>query len=75
MNIEIRDAMDFAGYCHLYHQQFIIDKQIDHAEYTNRLGWIDFQNNYTKFAEELAKDDHINSMVQTAKQVLENPPQ
>jgi hypothetical protein len=75
MNIEIRDAMDFAGYCHLYHQQFIIDQQIDHAEYTNRLGWIDFENNLTKYAEDLAKDEYINSIVNTAKEVLENPPQ
>lgn len=75
MNIEVRDMMEFAGYCHLYHQQFIIDKQIDHAEYANRLGWIDFENNYTKFAEELAKDSYSNEMVERAKQVLENPPQ
>jgi len=74
MNIEIRDAMDFAGYCHLYHQQYIIDQQIDHAEFANRLGWIDFENNYAKYTEELSKDEYLNGIVQTAKGLLENPP-
>lgn len=74
MNIEIRDAMDFAGYCHLYHQQYIIDQQIDHAEFLNRLGWIDFENNYTKYEEDLAKDDYLNQIVQTVKQLAETPP-
>lgn len=74
MNIEIRDAMDFAGYCHLYHQQYIIDQQIDHAEFVNRLGWIDFDNNYTKYAEELAKDEHMKQFVDGAKHLKENPP-
>lgn len=74
MEIEIRDAMEFAGYCHLYHQQYIIDQQIDHAEFVNRLGWIDFNNNYTKYAENLDKDEHMNQFVQIAKQLMENPP-
>ena len=75
MNIEIKDASDLATYSHLYHQQYIIDKQIDYAEFVNRLGWIDFENNYTKYAEDLAKDDYMNQFVQTAKQLMENPPQ
>lgn len=75
MEIEIRDAMEFVGYCHLYHQQFIIDKQIDHTEYVNRLGWIDWTNNYPKYIEEISKDEHTNGIVQRAKDALENPPQ
>jgi hypothetical protein len=74
MDIEIKDCGDFVGYCHLYHQQYIIDQQIDHAEYTNRLGWIDFENNFTKYADELAKDEYNNGIVLTAKEVLDNPP-
>lgn len=70
MEIEIRDAMEFAGYCHLYHQQHIIDQQIDLAEFKNRLGWINYDTNVVTFAEEIAKDEHLNSMVQQVKDIL-----
>lgn len=75
MEIEIKDAMDFVGYCHLYHQQYIIDQQIDHAEYVNRLGWIDYASNSVKYADEIAANEDLNTIFQLARAVLENPPQ
>jgi hypothetical protein len=64
MQIEINNCGDLVGYAHLYRQQYTIDNQIDHDEFLRRLGWIDFDNNVTKFADDLALDSYANDIIQ-----------
>ena len=70
MDIEIKNYQDLVSYCHLFHQQHIIDNQIDFAEFKNRLGWIDFTNNYPKFKSELESEEHANTIVQRVVDLL-----
>jgi uncharacterized FAD-dependent dehydrogenase len=70
MEIEITIYQDLTSYCHLYYQQYSIDKSIDFDELQNRLGWIDFQNNLTKFADELANDTYASSIIQPVIDLL-----
>jgi hypothetical protein len=73
MEIEINSCGEFVGYVHLYRQQYKIDEfPIDYTEFQNRLGWIDFTNNVTKFADELAADEYSNGIVQSVKDILAN---
>jgi hypothetical protein len=70
MEIEITTYQDLMSYCHLYYQQYSIDKSIDFDELQNRLGWIDFQNNLIKFADDLATDEYASSIIQPVIDLL-----
>jgi hypothetical protein len=72
MQIEINSCGDLVGYSHLYRQQYIIDNQIDHEEFLRRLGWIDFDNNLVRFADELANDSYSNDIVQDVLNLKNN---
>ena len=73
MNIEINNYWELVGYAHLYYQQHIIDSQIDFAEFKNRLGWVDWETNYPKYAEEIAADAHSMAIVQRVLDLLAAP--
>jgi len=57
---------EFVGPCHLFHQQFQIDNQIDLAEFKHRCDWIDIANNIVTYADDLANDEYSNTIVQRA---------
>ena len=70
MNIEINNSFELVGYAHLFYQQYIIDNQIDFAEFKSRLGWVDWDANYPKFAEEITVDAHSMAIVQRILDLL-----
>jgi hypothetical protein len=75
MNIGITSYMQLVSYCHLYYQQYAIDNQIDYAELQNRLGWIDFANNYANYQNDINNDEHCAIIVQRILDLINNPPQ
>jgi len=62
----VNSYQDLVMGCHVFHQQYEIDNQIDLIEFKKRCDWVNITNNIVKFETDLSEDEYANTIVQRA---------